>query len=74
MNSSSNLPTDLKPVNMSPKKLATWLGTEESKAVGFKTAESLESVGHRSGKKMVALLGKSQAEFTSGDISKTHWR
>ena len=56
-------------VNMSPKALARWLTTAESKAVGFKTAESSESVGHQSGKKIVALLGKCKAEFTSGDIA-----
>ena len=37
--------------------------------MGFKTSESVESVGHRSGKKIIALLGKQQAEFTSGDIA-----
>jgi len=56
-------------VNMSPKTLKAWLTTKESKAVGFKTAEDSESVGHRSGKKIVALLGKSQAEFTIDDLA-----
>ena len=56
-------------VNMSSKALLAWLDTAESKAVGSKATESSESVGHRSGKKIVSLLGKSQAEFTSGDIS-----
>ena len=63
-----------KAVNMSPKALVAWLGTEESKAVGFKTADDSESVGHRSGKRIVALLGKPPAEFTGGDIGQTHWR
>ena len=58
-----------KAVNMSPKALVAWLGTQESKAVGFKTADDSESVGHRSGKKIVALLGKPPAEFTGGDIA-----
>ena len=58
-----------KAVNMSSKALLAWLNTEEFKAVGSKTTESSESVGHRSGKKIAALLGKSQAEFTSGDIA-----
>ena len=56
-------------VNMSASALAAWLKTDESKAVGFKTSESGESVGHRSGKKIIVLLGKTQAEFTSGDIA-----
>ena len=54
---------------MSAKALAAWLTTEESKAVGFKTTDRSESVGHRSGKRIVAPLRKSQAEFTSGDIA-----
>lgn len=58
-----------KAVNMSPKALSAWLTTKESKAVGFKTTEDSESVGHRSGKKIVALLGKSHADFTAGDIA-----
>ena len=56
-------------VNVSPKALLAWLNTSESKAVGSKTTENSESVGHRSGKKIVALLGKPEAEFTSGDIA-----
>ena len=56
-------------VNMSASALAAWLKTDESKAVGFKTSESGESVGHRSGKKIITLLSKPQAELTSGDIA-----
>ena len=58
-----------KAVNMSAKSLAAWLEKAESKAVGFKTSESSESVGHRSGKKIIALLGKPESDFTSGDIA-----
>ena len=58
-----------KAVNMSAKTLTAWLKTEASKEVGFKTTGRSESVGHRSGKKIVALLGKAQAEFTSDDIA-----
>ena len=54
---------------MSSKALLAWLDTDDSKSVGSKASESSESVGHRSGKKIAALLGKSQAEFTSGDIA-----
>lgn len=57
-----------KAVNMSPKKLAGWLKTAESKKVGFKATEGSESVGHDSGKKVVALLGKSQREYTDDDL------
>ncbi len=58
-----------KAVNMSAKAMTAWLATEDSKEVGFKATESSESVGHRSGKKIVALLAKSEADFTSGDIA-----
>lgn len=57
-----------KAVNMSPKALLAWLTTKESKAVGSKTFEGSESVGHQSGKKIVALLGKTKVEFTGDDI------
>ena len=59
-------------VNMSAKVLSAWLLTEKSKKVGFKSSEGNESVGHQSGKKIVALLGKAQADFTSADV--THAR
>lgn len=61
-----------KTVNMSPKTLAAWLTTAESKQVGFKSTEGSESVGHDSGKKIVVLLGKKQADYTGSDI--THAR
>ena len=60
-----------KAVNMSPKVLTAWLTTKESKAVGFKNAENGESVGHRSGKKIVTLLDKTETTLTSGDIAHT---
>lgn len=60
-----------KAVNMSARTLAAWLDTPEFKKVGFKTAEGCESVGHRSGKKIVILLGKTHEEFTNNDIAHT---
>ena len=56
-------------VNMSANVLAAWLKTDESKAVGFKARDGSESIGHRSGTKIVALLGKTEAEFSSSDIA-----
>jgi Protein of unknown function (DUF3140) len=58
-----------KAVNMSPKALAAWLDTAESKAVGFKTSDDSESVGHLSGEKIVVLLGKRRADLTPDDIA-----
>ncbi len=56
-------------VNMSAKTLAAWLTTADSKAVGFKASEAAESVGHDSGKKIVVLLNKPHADFTSDDLA-----
>ena len=56
-------------VNMSANGLTAWLATDESNKVGFKAHEGEESVGHQSGKKIVALLGKTQTRFTSADIA-----
>jgi hypothetical protein len=56
-------------VNMSPQKLAAWLKTPESKEVGYKSSEGGESVGHQSGRRIVELLGQTQAEFSSEDVA-----
>lgn len=58
-----------KAVNMSAKALTAWLNTKESQAVGFKSTDDAESVGHDSGTKIVALLGKSLKEFSIADIA-----
>lgn len=44
-------------VNMSAAELERWLATDESRAVGWKP-EGGESVGHASGRRIVAILGK----------------
>ena len=62
-----------KVVNMRAPDLDAWLKTKESHVVGAKdgktgTAESgPESVGHRSGRRIVTLLGKSPDALTAGD-------
>ncbi|RFA21270.1 DUF3140 domain-containing protein [Subtercola boreus] len=53
-------------VNMTASQLEKWLQTEDSKAVGQKK-DSNESVGHRSGRHIITLLHKKQAEFTAAD-------
>jgi len=58
-----------KAVNMTPSRLVHWLETDDSRAVGFKGGGSGESVGHRSGRRIVRLLGKSHDDLTSGDIA-----
>ena len=55
-------------VNMTPKQLADWLETEESKAVGQKD-DGGESVGHESGRRIVAIKNKKQAEYSDDDYA-----
>ena len=42
-------------VNMAPKELEHWLGTDESLSVGQKSSEGAESTGHASGRRIVEL-------------------
>ena len=55
-------------VNMPAKTLQDWLKTEHSLAVGFKTDEKGESVGHQSGTHILKLLKLKPNEFTTEDI------
>jgi Protein of unknown function (DUF3140) len=52
-------------VNMGPKELQGWLDTDESKAVG---EGSGESKGHRSGRRIVEILGKRKGDLTDSDV------
>lgn len=56
-------------VNMSPGELSTWLESEESKHVGWrkKGTKGGESVGHESGRKIIALLRRSRDELSAAD-------
>ena len=59
-------------VNMTASELKAWLATKESRAVGWKGEDgkgSGESVGHASGRRIVALLGKAKAELTDDDYA-----
>lgn len=58
-------------VNMSAAELEQWLGTPESRKVGWKGAngERAESVGHASGRRIVDILGKDGDELTGEDLS-----
>ena len=55
-------------VNMPAKTLQVWLKTEHSLAVGFKTSDTDESVGHQSGMHIIKLLKLAPNEFTDEDI------
>lgn len=43
-------------VNMGADEIEEWLGTPESRKVGQKASPDGESVGHRSGRRSVAIL------------------
>lgn len=56
-------------VNMSPAALEKWLATGESRAVGITHGEGTESVGHHSGRRIVDLLNKHQADLSVDDLA-----
>ena len=59
-------------VNMTASELKTWLGTEESRSVGWKGKDGSsegESVGHASGRRIVAILGKKKSELSDDDFA-----
>lgn len=53
-------------VNMSSASIKKWLATEESKTVGWDSGDG-ESIGHKSGKKIIKILEKKKTELTSAD-------
>ena len=55
-------------VNMTADELEEWLATPESRAVGQKP-DGKESIGHASGRRIVAILGKTKAELTEDDYA-----
>ena len=56
-------------VNMAPAELEQWLETEHSRKVGSKPAGHGESIGHASGRRIVALLRKKKAALSDGDYA-----
>ncbi len=55
-------------VNMTVKELEEWLEQPNSLRVGFKESKGSESVGHKSGRRIVELLGMKQAEYSGDDL------
>ena len=53
-------------VNMSASELEKWLKTDESKKVGWDSGDG-ESVGHKSGEKIIRILNKKKDELTDAD-------
>jgi hypothetical protein len=61
-----------KAVNMTASELKKWLATKESKSVGWKGEDgkgSGESVGHASGRQIVAILSKDKADLSDDDFA-----
>lgn len=54
-------------VNMTPGELNDWLGTEESKSVGWTHEGENETVGHESGRRIVAIKNKKKSELSDED-------
>lgn len=55
-------------VNMAPKELEEWLETDESRAVG-QDSGSGESIGHKSGRRIVELKRTKKAELSDDDYA-----
>lgn len=58
-------------VNMTAAALEKWLDTDDSKAVGYKEEDCTadESVGHKSGHRIVAIKHKKKADLTDDDYA-----
>lgn len=56
-------------VNMTASQIETWLKTDESKEVGQKDDDSAESIGHRSGEKIIRILQKKNDDLTADDYA-----
>ncbi|MFE1599600.1 DUF3140 domain-containing protein [Methylobacterium sp. ID0610] len=54
-------------VNMAPAELERWLATEESRSVGWSGDGEGESVGHREGRRIVAIKHRRKADLTDED-------
>ena len=50
-------------VNMTPSELEDWLDTEKSKSVGQDSGDG-ESIGHKSGRKIIKIKRKKKADLT----------
>lgn len=53
-------------VNMTPSELEDWLDTEKSKSVGQNSGDG-ESVGHKSGRKIVKIKNTKKKDLTESN-------
>lgn len=59
-------------VNMTASELTKWLDTDQSQEVGWKGEDGHgagESVGHKSGRRIVELLAKKKADLSDDDLA-----
>ena len=59
-------------VNMTASELKKWLTSEKSRQVGWKGRDGKgpgESVGHASGRRIVAILGKQKSDLSDNDYA-----
>jgi hypothetical protein len=56
-------------VNMTPAALDKWLGTEDSRSVGWTYDGESEAVGHQEGRRMVEMKRKTKADLTDEDYA-----
>ena len=56
-------------VNMTRKQIEQWLETGESGRVGFRREGETESVGHKSGRRIVEILGTRRAALSPEDYA-----
>ena len=56
-------------INMTASELERWLETEESRRVGFRRPGASESVGHASGRRILAILRAPATEFSDEDYA-----
>jgi len=57
-------------INMTPKELERWLDPEESKGVGWTREEGEDSIGHKSGRRIVQLERKKVAELSDDGLTR----
>lgn len=55
-------------VNMTPKELDRWLGTDDSKSVGQKDGDA-ESTGHAMGRRIIEIAARNQSELSDDDYA-----
>ena len=56
-------------VNMSAAAIEKWLKTDESTSVGQTKEGDNESIGHKSGERIIKILEKKQADLTDDDYA-----